>query len=220
MKGLDAVRGGLLTATRPSRVGTVRDYVEITRRVSTAPSRSPVQFEAALHCVVSGLSLAALWALLPSVAEAQTLLATVTAAPIPISITLNPTTSKIYVVSFCANGVVTEIDGDTNAATTIPVGSYPYGIDVNTVTNKIYVTNSFSNSVTVIDGATRATTTIAHKRDYSDRVRGVSGINTSIGHVMHMFGYIRAGLQGMHLCIFDARTRVHPAQAAPRRAIF
>jgi YVTN family beta-propeller protein len=79
---------------------------------------------------------------------------------LPISIAINPTTNKIYVVSYNANGVVTEIDGDTNAATAIPVGSYPYGIDVNTVTNKIYVTNGMSNSVTVIDGATRATTTI------------------------------------------------------------
>src|ERR1019366_940460 len=41
------------------------------------------------------------------------------------------------------------------------VGNGPQGLAVNTVTNKIYVPNSADNTVTVIDGATLATTVVA-----------------------------------------------------------
>src|SRR5262249_35925011 len=44
--------------------------------------------------------------------------------------------------------------------TTIPVGLDPSAIAVDTATNKIYVVNQISNDVTVIDGATNATSTI------------------------------------------------------------
>ena len=40
-------------------------------------------------------------------------------------------------------------------------GSSPYAVAVNPVTNKIYVTNLHGSSVTVIDGATNSTTTVA-----------------------------------------------------------
>ncbi len=96
----------------------------------------------------------------PLAAGAQTLAATVTAAPLPAAIVVNPVTNKIYVASLIASGQVTVIDGDTNATTAVAVGAYPVAMDVNMVTNKIYVTNSGSNTVTVIDGATNATTTI------------------------------------------------------------
>ncbi len=43
----------------------------------------------------------------------------------------------------------------------IPVGTSPAAVAVNPVTNKIYVANASSNTITVIDGATNATTTIA-----------------------------------------------------------
>src|ERR1700689_4036770 len=46
------------------------------------------------------------------------------------------------------------------AIITVAVGSEPYGIAVNPVTNKIYVANYGSNSVSVIDGATNATSTL------------------------------------------------------------
>lgn len=42
----------------------------------------------------------------------------------------------------------------------VAVGANPQAVAVNTVTNKIYVANSGSNTVTVIDGATNATTTV------------------------------------------------------------
>ncbi len=41
------------------------------------------------------------------------------------------------------------------------VGSYPVAIAVNPVTNLIYVANEGSNTVTVIEGSTNATTTVA-----------------------------------------------------------
>ena len=93
-------------------------------------------------------------------AGAQSVVATVTAGPIPIAVVVNSATNKIYVASYSATGQVTVIDGATNATTAIPVGSYPYTLGINKVTNKVYVANSGSASVTVIDGATNATTTI------------------------------------------------------------
>jgi YVTN family beta-propeller protein len=43
---------------------------------------------------------------------------------------------------------------------TVPAGTAPYSVAVNPVTNKIYVANYSSQNVTVIDGATNATTTV------------------------------------------------------------
>ncbi|HEX9116280.1 MAG TPA: hypothetical protein VGA61_09450 [Anaerolineae bacterium] len=43
----------------------------------------------------------------------------------------------------------------------IPAGMDPAAVAVNPVTNKIYVANAISNDITVIDGATNATTTLA-----------------------------------------------------------
>ena len=40
-------------------------------------------------------------------------------------------------------------------------GAIPLAVAVNPVTNKIYVANENSNNVTVIDGATNTTTTVA-----------------------------------------------------------
>jgi YVTN family beta-propeller protein len=45
-------------------------------------------------------------------------------------------------------------------AATLPAGASPRGIAVNAATNRIYVVNEFSNDVTVIDGATHATSTV------------------------------------------------------------
>src|SRR5260370_34970478 len=44
---------------------------------------------------------------------------------------------------------------------TIGAGTNPFAAAVNPVTSKIYVTNKGSNNVTVIDGATNTTTTVA-----------------------------------------------------------
>jgi YVTN family beta-propeller protein len=44
---------------------------------------------------------------------------------------------------------------------TIPVGWYPNAVAVNSSTNQIYVSNWLDNSVTIVNGATSATTTIS-----------------------------------------------------------
>src|ERR1022692_270134 len=88
----------------------------------------------------------------------------------PGPIAVNSVTNKIYVANYNSNNV-TVIDGATNATTTVPAGNGPWAIAVNTVTNQIYVANSntvinqeyvpnTSGTVTVIDGATNATTTV------------------------------------------------------------
>lgn len=78
-------------------------------------------------------------------------------------------TNKIYVANFgydfhIGKYEVTEIDGATNATTSIVVGVGPYAIAVNPQTNKIYVADSRNgsntNDVTVIDGATNGTVDI------------------------------------------------------------
>ena len=45
--------------------------------------------------------------------------------------------------------------------TNVPVGAYPVALAVNVQTNKIYVVNQNSNKVTVIDGSTNGTTSVA-----------------------------------------------------------
>ncbi|MFN8595296.1 MAG: YncE family protein, partial [Anaerolineae bacterium] len=71
----------------------------------------------------------------------------------------NPITNKIYVANYGSNNV-TIIDGATNGATTVAVGTNPQAVAVNPLTNKIYVANYESANVTVIDGVTNATTTV------------------------------------------------------------
>ena len=91
----------------------------------------------------------------------------------------NSVTNMIYVANWCGSdpyciypyvrGTVTAIDGATNNPTSVTVGVQPIGLDVNTVTNKIYVANQCGDdpncggtaSMTVIDGATLATTDVA-----------------------------------------------------------
>ena len=46
-------------------------------------------------------------------------------------------------------------------AAAVRTGTFPNGVALNAVTNKIYVANQGSASVTVIDGATNSTTTVA-----------------------------------------------------------
>src|SRR4051812_37949478 len=53
---------------------------------------------------------------------------------------------------------------DATAQTISPpvaAGTSPFAIAVNPITNKVYVTNEASNTLTVMDGATLATTTVA-----------------------------------------------------------
>jgi YVTN family beta-propeller protein len=108
----------------------------------------------------------------------NTVTATVTVGSGPDQAVVNSITNKIYVANSCgtdptctypySGGTVTVIDGVTNNPTTVDVGIYPDALDVNSVTNKIYVANQCgddpncgSSRMTVIDGATLATTDVA-----------------------------------------------------------
>jgi YVTN family beta-propeller protein len=50
----------------------------------------------------------------------------------------------------------------------VSIGLYPYALAVNSVTNRIYVVNPDDSAVTVIDGATNATTTVAVGQNPND----------------------------------------------------
>ena len=109
----------------------------------------------------------------------NTVTATVNVGAAPAAPVVNAMTNKIYVPNQCGNdptcgaprasGTVTVIDGVTNQTHTVNVGVVPDAADVNTQTNRIYVANACGNdpncqstttaTVTVIDGATLATTT-------------------------------------------------------------
>src|ERR1019366_7255813 len=94
---------------------------------------------------------------------------------------VNSVTNKIYVPNACGNdptcaspsvpGTVTVIDGATNNPTSVTVGILPDALDVNTATNQIYVPSQCfgdpscqgdpNGTMTVVDGATLATTDVA-----------------------------------------------------------
>ena len=81
----------------------------------------------------------------------------------PDSIAVNPVTNKIYVADSnnFINGSVLEIDGATNAVTTVAKGFLVGPIAVNPVTNQIYVCgNILGGEATVIDGATHETESV------------------------------------------------------------
>jgi hypothetical protein len=79
---------------------------------------------------------------------------------LPYGVAVNSVTNKIYVAV---------IDGVTNNPVSVNVAVHPYGLDVNLATNKIYVANQRGDfpkcgstaTMTVIDGATLATSEIA-----------------------------------------------------------
>lgn len=95
----------------------------------------------------------------------------------PVFVTVNPSTSTIYVANDCADSscstrpTATVINGTTLATTTVPVcsstGESPADVEVNTVTNQIYIPcvsgqpGMGGHTVTDIDGATNTTIPIA-----------------------------------------------------------
>lgn len=78
---------------------------------------------------------------------------------------------------------------------TIPAGTDPRAVAVNPVTNKVYVANEFSNDVTVLDGATQATTRVAVGR----RPQYI-GVNTATNKI-----YVSNG-QDSSLSVIDGNT--------------
>lgn len=85
----------------------------------------------------------------------------------PSGLAVNLATNTIYVANTESNNV-TVIDGATDSVTaTIPVGTSPSGVAVDSRTNFIYVadagnsTTGDAGNITVINGATQATSTLA-----------------------------------------------------------
>jgi YVTN family beta-propeller protein len=82
----------------------------------------------------------------------------------PVVVAVNPQTRRIYVAEFASSNIA-EFDAVTLARTNIAVPERPSAIVVDSVSNKIYIGHSpaaaVPAAVTVIDGATRATTPIA-----------------------------------------------------------
>ena len=75
--------------------------------------------------------------------------------PYPTGVSVN----KIYALNGNPVNTVTVLDGATNSTAVVRVGIAPLALAVNSVTNKIYVVTS--NNVTLNDGATKATSTMA-----------------------------------------------------------
>ena len=101
-------------------------------------------------------------AVIDGASNAFTILA-IPAGDVSRAIAVNPVTNKIYVVNTNSNGNVMVIDGATNntVIVTDPNANNPYAVAINSLTNKIYVANRSSNNLTVLDGASNATTTVA-----------------------------------------------------------
>ncbi|MFI5117261.1 MAG: YncE family protein [Terriglobales bacterium] len=118
--------------------------------------------------------------------HADTVIATVTVGNYPLAASVNPVTNKIYVANYCgnqfgcnqtfANGTVSVVDGASNTVTaTVTVAVGPALVFADPATNKVWVLNSCGStlscdatgdnthvigSVTQIDGATLATSTV------------------------------------------------------------
>jgi len=141
---------------------------------------------------------------------AQAVTATVPAGVNPVALAVNEVTNKIYVANcaysaqtFLTRGTVTVIDGETNLTTEIPVGVCPGALAVNPLTNKVYVANfgrynqfcsscSDYGSVTVIDGATDATTTIMNPNGKLPRAVAVNPVTNTIYVTNNLSGNVTA----------------------------
>jgi YVTN family beta-propeller protein len=128
----------------------------------------------------------------------NTVTATVTVGARPGFPVVNPVTDKIYVANYCGNdptcgqpnfvyGTVTVIDGLTNNTQSVNVGVLPTALDINSVTNKIYVVDQCADDptcfgtggVTVIDGATLATTDVS-LGGYTPNALGVNSVTNKV----------------------------------------
>ena len=99
-------------------------------------------------------------------ARAQNLITTVGVGTGPNAVVVNPVTNRIYVANSGSN-TVSVLNGITSAViATVNVGTDPVALAVNPVTNEIYVANEGSitlstpGSVSVINGATNAVTSV------------------------------------------------------------
>lgn len=121
-------------------------------------------------------------------------------ATFPFAVAVNSATNKTYianegslVVLGTNPGNVSVIDGATNAITTVtdPNAFVPDSVAINPMTNKIYVANmgsflfngSNQGNVTVIDGDTNATTTIADPNAFTPGGGDSRGFGVAVNSV-------------------------------------
>ena len=88
-----------------------------------------------------------------------------------------------------------------------PSASEPFAVAVNPVTNKTYAANGSSNNVTVIDGATNSTTTVA---------AGVGPDGLAVNPVSNKIYVANAG--SGNVTVIDAATKSSTTVSARRRS--
>jgi DNA-binding beta-propeller fold protein YncE len=77
----------------------------------------------------------------------------------PFFVAVNPKTNRVYLTDY---DNVKVIDGATDTVMeTVPTGRFAYAIEIDEALNQIYVANLEGNNVTVINGLTYSTTTLA-----------------------------------------------------------
>lgn len=80
----------------------------------------------------------------------------------PYGIAVNPAGTRVYITQRVSAGAVTVLDGNNNlVGSPMSVGSNPSGIAVNLEGSRVYVANNGSDSVSIIDTASNAVTSIA-----------------------------------------------------------
>lgn len=104
----------------------------------------------------------------------------------PVAVAVNPVTDTIYVANSQSNNL-TVINGATNSVTaTIPLATSPSGLDVDPQTNFIYIANAGNSqtgdpgNITVIDGATHATTTLTDPKAQNPAAVAVNPVTNKI----------------------------------------
>ena len=122
----------------------------------------------AANPVTNRVYVANIWSNTVSVIDGITnaVIATIPVGELPYSVAVNAATNKVYVANqgetVFEPGIVTIIDGVTHETATITAGIQPAFVAVNTTTNKVYVLGGQANGdITVVDGATGATTHVS-----------------------------------------------------------
>src|ERR1700739_2724742 len=113
----------------------------------------------------------------------------------PISIAVNTSTGRAYVVN-ADDGTVSIIDGNSDAVlSTVAVGSHPYSIAVNSSTGDIHISHTFSDQLTILNGATNA---VANLRAGSSDFIAID----SARNIIYLMGY-----ESSTLTVFDGTNR-------------
>ena len=105
---------------------------------------------------------------------------------VPSTIAVNPATNTIYAANAQSNSL-TVIDGATNTVTaTIPVGTSPSGVAIDSQTNFIYIANAGNSqagnpgNITIVNGATKATQTLADPNAQNPVAVAVNSVTNKI----------------------------------------